>query len=146
MIPPQPSSTPASPTNPLLILRIIWTALLMGECAFLAIIVFSILPHQPKPDHPMPILVWVAAAMLLTIVPITFAIRLRIHNRTDPTGHLPPTAYATGNIMFWAGCESVAFFSLMVTLVNGSLMPTLIIALIAMATQAITFTLGKPQS
>jgi hypothetical protein len=128
----------------LLVLRILWAALLLGECMFLGIIVGVILPQQPKPIHPQPICVWVSLAMLLIVAPVTFAIRAMIFRRSRASGALSPTAYSTGNIIFWAGCDGVAFFGLVAVMVNGSMWPTILNVAAAMALQVITFpTLGK---
>ncbi len=55
-------------------------------------------------------------------------------------------SFSTGNIIFWAGCESVAFFGMVAAMVNGSAWPTFVLVIIAMALQAITFPLASSLS
>ena len=132
-------SNPTTLKQRLLVLRIIWAALLFGECMFLGVIGGVILPHQPKPEHPQPIFVWVSLGMLLTVIPVTFAIRSMIFKKSRAMGLLSPAAYSTGSIIFWAGCDAVAFFGLVVAIMNGSMWPTIVNVAIAMSLQVITF-------
>jgi len=57
-------------------------------------------------------------------------------------GTLTLPAYSIGNIFFWSGCEGVAFFGLVVAMMNVSLWPTIICVAIAMGLQVITFPTG----
>ena len=139
-------SNPVTPKQALLTMRIVWAALLAGECLFMATTVLMILPHQRKPEHPQPILVWINLGMLLTVIPVAFAIRRIIFGRSRANGILSSTAYSMGNIIFWAGCEGVAFFGVVVAIVNGSIWPTLVNVAVAMALQVVTFPLADKLS
>lgn len=119
-------------------MRIIWFSLLMGQVWFLLILVLLILPRQHS-VHPQPILSTVAFILLAAVVPGSFAARTMIFRRTRADGRLAPATYFTGSIIFWAGCEGVTFFALIVALLNGNLWPTIIVAAIALALCALTF-------
>jgi hypothetical protein len=136
---------PPTPEQSLMILRIIWAALLMGQLAFLVALVVVILPGQHS-AHPQPILFWIDLAMLLTIVPVTFLIRMMIFRRAETESGIPASAYTTGNIIFWAGCEGVSFAGLVFAVLNGSLWPTIVIVVIAVALQLMTFPTGGQMS
>ena len=140
------SSNPAdSKLNPaplkktVMILRIIWAALLIGECTFMAVVAMMILPHQRKPDHPQQVFVWVSFGMLMTIIPVAFIIRRTMFRGSSTGGEIRPAGYFAGNVIFWAACDGVAFFGLVAAISMGSLWPTIVNAGIAMALQVLTF-------
>jgi hypothetical protein len=119
-------------------IRIIWFAMLMGELMFLGVVAFAILPNH-GPPQPQPILVWSNVFMLIAIVPATFIIRATLFRKAAINGQVPAGPFVTGNIIFWAGCEGVCFFAIVVGVVTGSLWPTILVAAVALALQAITF-------
>ncbi|HZL36090.1 MAG TPA: hypothetical protein VFC78_12310 [Tepidisphaeraceae bacterium] len=122
----------------LMTLRIIWFALMMGQLVFFAIIVVAILPTV-HPAHVQPMLNWVSVAMLITAAPITFFIRAMIFRRFRAEDGVRRAGYCTGNIVFWAGCETATFFGLVVAMINGSLWPTIWVVAIALLLQVLTF-------
>jgi len=136
------SPSTSSPVR-LTILRIIWAALLIGEGTFLILIIRVLIPNRTVPSQPQPLLIPISFAMCFTTIPITFFIRRLIFNKArQKAGALTIAAYTTGNIIFWAGCDGVAFFGMVVALLNASLWPTIICVAVAMALQVITFPTG----
>jgi hypothetical protein len=125
----------------LMVLRIIWAALIFSQLAFLGVVALVILPGQHN-VHPQPILVWVNLAMLVSVVPVMFVLRLMTFRRGQSEAGISPTAYATGNILFWSGCEGVSFVGIVAAIMNGSLWPTIVIVAVAIALQALTFPVG----
>lgn len=123
-------------------MRIIWLSLVMGQVAFLLVLVLGILPSQ-HPLHPLPILSTVAFILLAAVVPGAFVARTMIFRRTQADGRLAPATYFTGSIIFWAGCEGVTFFALIVAMINGNLWPTIIVAAIGLALCALTFPMAN---
>jgi hypothetical protein len=121
--------------------RIIWLALILGQVSFGVIIATVILPSHP-PVRPQPVLVWVNLFLLVTEVPVMFVIRMLIFRRGTVDGRIRPAAFGTGNIVFWAGCEAVSFFGLIIVVLTGSWWPTIAIVGVALGLQAITFPVG----
>ena len=135
---------PPTPEKALLTLRIIWAALLMGQLVFL-VIVLAIGPGMSGPDPDiMRMLFYVLVAILVTIIPVAHLIRGVIYNKGRQDGTVSPAAYATGSILFLAMCEGVGMAGLVFALLNGGRGPHLIVALIAIAVQAINFPTGGP--
>ncbi len=121
--------------------RIVWLALILGQVSFGVIIATVILPSHP-PVRPQPVLVWVNLFMLVTEVPVMFVIRMFVFRKGTVDGGIRPGAYGTGNIIFWAGCEAVSFFGLIVVVLTGSWWPTILFVGIALGLQALTFPVG----
>ncbi len=128
-----------SPQRALLVQRIIWTALLMGQLVFLAIICFLLksgnMTLQPATGH---LLFLVSAAMLAAMLPIGWLIRRQII-QAGSDGLVAVSAYSTGNLIFYAMCEGPSFAGLIGILIGGSFWPNLVVPLIAMAVQALHF-------
>ena len=132
-----------TPAGTLLVTRIIWAALLMGQVIFL-VIVLTIGPRFSEPDPElMQILLYVLMAMLVAMVPIAYIVRGVIYNKGRRDGIVQPPAYATGNILFLAMCEGVGFAGLTFALLNRGGGPHLIVALVAMAVQVVNFPTGR---
>src|SRR5687768_15733105 len=115
-----PANAP-TPRQALLTLRIVWFALLAGEAAFFAVVALFILPQNVITKEPQSVLTWISLGMCVAIIPAMFMIRQSIFGRArgahgggGGSGAIPPGPFATGNIIFWAGCEGVAFFGLVV--------------------------------
>ena len=132
-----------TPERALLTARIIWGALLMGQLIFL-VVVLSIGPRFPEPNaNASRILFYVAAAMLVTLVPVAYVLRGVIYSRGRKDGVVAPQAYLTGNILFLALCEAVGMAGLAFGLLNRGSGPNMVIAVAAMAVQAINFPTGR---
>jgi hypothetical protein len=143
---PQPTESPSA-NSQILVLRIIWAALIFGGVVFTALVAFVLIPNRTV-DRPQPILTTVSFVMTFVVMPVTFLVRRGILKRASPTatgvdvstGPLAPmAAYSTGNILFWAGCEGVAFFAAVVAMLNANVWPTIVNVAVAVACQLITF-------
>jgi len=122
----------------LLTTRIIWLALEMGQVAFLLVLVFAILPNK-RDVHPLPILTDVAFIFAAGAIPCGFIARAMIFRLRGAAGRMAPAVYFMGNMIFWACCEGVTLFALVVAMINGKLWPTIIVVAIALALFALTF-------
>lgn len=83
------------PKKALLAMRIMWAVLLFGPLAFMGVIILVILPNTKRPIPPQPLLPWLSAGLLLTIVPAALLIRRLIHGRARDEKGIPPAAFST---------------------------------------------------
>jgi hypothetical protein len=135
----QPGLNKASPKNSLLTMWIMWAALLLGQLAFMGIETLILSQGQLLATEPLPMLIIVNLVMLLTIVPAVFFVRRVVHRRARrPDGTMAAGSYGTGNLIFWAGCDGVSFFGLMIVLINRSFWPSILIVAVAMLCQVLT--------
>lgn len=133
----QVSLSDIPPQRVLRLVRLLWLMLVLGQLLFLGVLMVVILPGRTS--SPQPILFWINVGMLATIVPATFLVRTMMFQKAEVEGGMPGSVYAVGSLIFWAGCEGVSMFGLLVVLLNNSLMPTIVIVAIALGLQAITF-------
>jgi hypothetical protein len=118
----------------IIVLRIIWFALIQGQVISLLVFLFAV----PKQQHPpQPVLSVVAVVMLFTVIPATFVIRRLLQNGISPDGsRILPNI---GQLIFWAGCESVCFSAMIFGFVSTWTIPLCVCMGVALALQIITF-------
>jgi hypothetical protein len=134
-------NTPNRPAS-LAALRMIWAALILGPIVF-GVVVMTIAAQRQA--NAQPILLYIAIGMLATMVPVAYVVRSIVYrNGRTPEGAVSPTAYATGNILFWAMCEGSAFFSLVCAMQTNDRGTPFLLAGIALAAQIANFPTGRP--
>jgi hypothetical protein len=126
----------------LMVLRVIWAAMLIGEVTFM----FIALIMGPKltSETDTALLARVAAGMLVVMIPSAFVVRQIMYRGGSNDGVVTIAAYSSGNIIFWAMCEGVSFFGLVVTLLAGKPGLAFAVAVVAMAVQILNFPTGGP--
>ena len=136
---------PSDSQATLMTLRIIWAALLIGQIVFFLVIAFVLWPHgrRTMDERTLKLLFYVGGVMLLTMIPIGFVLRSTMFRKgLDERGNVRPAAYTTGNIVLWAMCEGASFFGLVGAMLNNGPWPHLIVTIIAVAVQVVTFPTG----
>ena len=130
------------PEKALMTHRVIWAALLMGQLGFAALVLFQTShPAQPAPridPQLLTILPIVQLALALTVIPATFFLRMKTFRKFTVNGQLSPGGFGSGNITFWAGCETVAFFGLVSILITRILWPFIALSALAFLFQLLT--------
>ena len=130
----------ASPKQALMFMRIIWAGLLVGPLVFMGIVAFQISQNPAPANKFFPLLFTFNLDMAAFILPVTLMVRNITHRRSrNPDGTVPMSKYFSGNLIFWAGCEGVSFFGVIVALFNRTFWPTILIVLAAMALQLLTY-------
>jgi hypothetical protein len=129
----------------LLVLRIIWFALILGQVMFLMVTLFVGPGMNRESDTAPEFLFYMAIGMAVLVIPVGFLMRGMIYARgRQEDGTVAPGAYATGNIIFFATCEAVGMFAITGALINGGRGPHLIVAAVAIAILVLAFPTGKP--
>src|SRR4051812_37517274 len=92
----------------LMVLRIIWFALLMGQLMFLGVIAFVVWKQPQAAGAParnerfLQTLFYIGVGMLVTMLPVGWLLRanlFRLGRQRTGTSSVPAPAYATGNII-----------------------------------------------
>lgn len=122
-----------SPAQVIMTTRIIWAALLAGQIAFAVVTWVTVAqspPAKASPADPRALL-YIALAMLATVLPVAILLRSRITSR--PGEELPARAYTSLNIASLAICEGQTFALLAFCIVTHQLMPFFGLAAVPMA-------------
>jgi hypothetical protein len=141
------TATPFGPNDPqkaLLNLRIIWAVMQTSVIVFMFIVIAQQTagsPHQPALQT-MNVMIGMSWAMLATIVPVGYFVRMQVYKRSWQGDVIAPAGYTIGNLVLFACCHSVAFFALILVMLNGTLWPTIIPTVLAMAVMVINFPNG----
>lgn len=133
-------NTPRSPKQALLLSRIIWAALLMGQIMFLVVILVMRQGGEDQPK-PQPILGYVAIGMALMAVPPAFFLRKVTFGKLDDDGHVAPGKFTSGNILFLALLEGASFFGLVVFFLGDPI--GIVASMGLMAVQVVNFPTGR---
>jgi cation transporter-like permease len=129
--------------------RITWCGL-AGMAIFLAVVIFlhaqgiaPVLGRDPEAGQVMTILSLAAFGLAATVLPVMWLIR-RWHFRRnrDADGSIPPSDFLSGNLVLWAGCDSVGMFSIVLLLLGG-VGPVLILLTVAAAAMLFTSPFGS---
>lgn len=141
----EPENNEKQRVQQLLALRVIWGALIAGPVAFLvvALILKQHGPHDMASFDPRGFEIACLAA-LIAFVPTSYLVRSILYGSSDPGGGIPIGRYFSGNLVFWAMNEGVAFFAIVCMYLHGQPLPFLAFALIPLANQIANFPTGNP--
>ena len=130
-----------NPAKSLLVLRIIWAALLMGQVLFLGItLMLRSQGSAPPADATMlQMLFFVEIAFAAMTIPVAFFIRRIVTGSDRP---IPIGKYFSGTLVFLAILEGVSLFGIVVILLGQPLETGLIVPGLSMALQALNFPKG----
>jgi len=133
------------PKQALFTSRLIWFAMIMGQLVFMLVVVLAVWPGGSYEGSEITMLMtYVNIAMLLTTVPVVFFVRNQIYKKNWQENRVTPQGYVTGNIVLFAGCEGVALFGIVVTMLHGSFGLPIVPAVIALGVLAFNFPNGRP--
>lgn len=131
----------ADPAKSLMVLRIIWAALLMGQVLFLGVVLMLRSQGSASPSDAgmLKLLFFVEIALAALTIPVAFFVRRMVMGLARP---IPMQKYFTGTIIFLAMLEGVSLFGLVVLLLGAPLQTGLIVPAVAMVLQVISFPTG----
>ncbi len=143
----EPDSVNAAPTRTqvLLTARVVWGATLGSQIAVGASLPVLWRAVSAVPEIAAP-LTWITIVGTIMLLPVAFVLRTQIYKRHWQDQAITPKGYLIGNIVFFAVCESVGLFGLVITVLNGSAWPTLISTVAAVLVQGVNFPHGRPMS
>jgi F0F1-type ATP synthase membrane subunit c/vacuolar-type H+-ATPase subunit K len=135
---------PATPRQALLIARIIWAMLLLGQLVFAVVVLGLALSRtEERATELGALLLWVALGMLVLAVVAGYFIRNQTYKAHWREHSVAPQGYVTGNIILLAMLEATAFFSLIAVLATGVIFPMILPGAAALVVQLINFPTGK---
>ena len=140
-----PEAPASEPDRVLMQARVLWLALLAGPLALFGVIAFLIATGKLPPSDDEQVkrmLAWLSGAVLLILVPMAYLLRRHIHGHVraaNPEAPLPGRVLLRGQIAFGALCEAAALVGLVAAIGRGTLMPTGLLALVAIGVQAANF-------
>ena len=123
--------------------RLLWTALLLGQCLLLggasAFTLLHMGGHQVDTGH---MLSYIALFMCITMIPAGYVLRSQMYKRHWVDSTVRPRGYLLGNVVLWAICEGISLLGLVAVVLSGELLPTVIPTVLALGVLVVNFPNG----
>lgn len=125
--------------------RVLWAGLIGAQCLFgltvVVLILVKAVPHQPQ-WYPM--LLYVSAVTLAGGTAMAYFARSQMYKANWRGQAVTPRGYVMGNVVLLVLLNTVTLVALLAVLMIGRVMPTLLIALLALLVQCANFPHGRP--
>jgi hypothetical protein len=130
------------PKHALWLTRIIWAAMIAGQVIFM-VVVPVVWSRHATDGAATNVLFVISMAMLLTLVPFGYFVRMQVYKANWRDKIVTPGGYVTGNLILLAACEGVAMVGLVHAMLSGTLFPAVIPTILALVVQIINFPNGR---
>jgi hypothetical protein len=128
----------------LMVARIVWSMLVLGVVAFLAVALFLTTAGREDDAASGNVLFWVAVGMLAVNLPLSFVLRAMIHRRArGADDRIAPGPWFQGHIVSWALVEGAALFGATVTLLSPDKWPAALVPAVGVAALLAGFPSGS---
>lgn len=145
--PPDQPDPPHDPTprQALLMSRVLWLGLVGAEVLF-GIAVVMLVMRGVVPEHPAwyPALVYVGAGALVVLTPLAYFARNQLYKAHWRGRAVTPRGYVMGNLVWLVLLQGATLVNLLAVLVIGRVMPTLLLAVLALVVQIVNYPHGRP--
>lgn len=125
--------------------RALWAGL-VGVQVLFGITVVGMVLAEVVPAHPQwyPMLLYVSAIALAVLTPMGYFARAQMYKAHWRGGAVTPGGYLMGNLVLLVFLQSAGLVALLAVLMIGRVLPTLLLALLALAVQLANFPHGRP--
>ncbi len=130
-----------TPEQALTAVRLIWVALLVGQVIFFgsAMFIGRSGAMATLPASTTSVLFYVAVGLLVVVTPLAYVLRAKVRGSDRP---VPFEKFVSSTVVFHGMMEGVSMVGLVVMLLSGTLIPAIIVPLIAVGVMAVNFPTG----
>ena len=137
--------TDADRRGTLLMVRIIWFGLVMGQVAFGFVAVLRVLNMEAGQQNQLQIqMLAIAIGVLIGAVGIGYFARNQAYKRHWQGHAVTPAGFFMGNLILLALLETASFVSLVMVMLGGQVFPMVLPAVASLAIQCANFPSGMP--
>ncbi len=141
----QPTYTDADRRSTLLILRVIWGVLIMGQVSFGAVVIFSMLnPEAAGETQLRGQMLAIAVGVLIGAVGLGYFVRNQSYKKHWQGHAVTPAGFFQGNLILLAALEGSSFLTLVFVMISGQVFPMVLPAVASLAVQCANFPTGAP--
>ncbi|MEM1109804.1 MAG: hypothetical protein AAGH99_14050 [Planctomycetota bacterium] len=145
------SKDTAENVNPLMTIRVIWAAILMGlitVAGIMAVIAGGDSSEEPAVGgaEGLPIVTLLSAGLLLIAIPMAYFLRNQTYKKNWAGDAVTPSGYITGNILFVAFLEAPGIVSAIAMVVHGGVFPHVLPMIVAAGIILANFPTGRPMN
>jgi len=127
--------------------RLLWGAMLMGQVAFLVVLVVLILQGMQgyvTDAGTAQNLLYISSGVMIFGALVGYFLRMQIYKAGWENDHVKPDAYFMGNLILFATLETVSLVALVSVLLVAQLIPFALPALVALILMAVNFPSSSP--
>ena len=135
---------PLEPEKTLLILRIIWGAMLMGQLILMAVVVLLNQSKEAVPFENIKSMYVVAVGFAMFSVMAGSFVRMQVYKKHWQKDRVMPQGYMVGQLVSLACIEGACFFALVVVLLHQTISATMVLPVVLLAVFVLNFPNGKP--
>ena len=140
-----PTFTATDRRNTLLIVRVIWIMLVLGQVGFGAVVVLTVMSASGSGQgHLKSQMLAIGAGVLIGAVGLGYFARNQAYKKHWQGHAVTPAGYFQGNLILLALLEMASFLSLVFVMISGELFPVVLPALGSLVVQCVNFPSGAP--
>ncbi|MBL4702229.1 hypothetical protein JYU15_01050 [bacterium AH-315-I18] len=132
------------PKKTLLNLRIIWSAMLIGQLVFTMVVWFLNQSKQAVPFENIKSMYVIAVGFAMLSVMTGSFVRMQFYKKNWQNDCVTPRGYMTGHIISLACIEMACFFSLVVVMLHQTISTTMVLPVVLLIVFVLNFPNGKP--
>ena len=141
----EPTYTDANRRITLVIMRVIWSALIVGQVGFGAVVLYQVKVGQAGGQSQLAgQMLAIAVAVLIAAVGIGYFVRNQSYKKYWQGNAVTPPGFFQGNLILLAALEGASFITLVFVMTTGQMFPMILPAVISLAIQFANFPSGIP--
>lgn len=141
----EPIHTDANRHGTLIVVRIIWFALIVGQLGFGVIVYLQARSGQAGDQSQLQgQMLAIATAILIGAIGLGYFARNQSYKKHWQANAVTPPGFFQGNLILFAALEFASFVTLVFVLLTGQLFPMILPAVASLAVQCVNYPSGLP--
>lgn len=129
----------------LMVLRVVWLALLVGQLGFGAVVIFMAMRAEPTDQaHLGGQMLAIAGGVLIGAIGLGYFVRNQSYKKHWQEHAVTPPGFFQGNLILLAALEGSSFLTLVFVMLSGEVFPLVLPAVASLAVQCANFPTGEP--
>lgn len=141
----QPIYTDANRRATLMILRVIWLALIVGQVSFGAVVILMMMnAGATGQTHLRGQMLAIASGVFIGAVGLGYFVRNQSYKKHWQEHAVTPPGFFQGNLILLAALEGSSFLTIVFVMLSGQVFPMILPAVASLAVQCANFPSGQP--
>lgn len=128
----------------LMIMRIIWVALVMGQVLFGTVVLFQAMGGVGEQSQLRSQMLAISVAVLIGAIGLGYFARNQSYKKHWQEHAVTPAGFFQGNLILLAALEAASFTSLVFVMTSGEVFPMILPAIVSLVVQFANFPAGAP--
>ena len=141
---PSPIYTDANRRATLMILRVIWLVLIVGQVSFGAVAILMMNAEPTGQAHLRGQMLAIASGVFIGAVGLGYFVRNQSYKKHWQEHAVTPPGFFQGNLILLAALEGSSFMTIVFVMLSGQVFPMILPAVASLAVQCANFPSGQP--